>query len=95
MHRIGDYIQPIRGQVPVLVERHRGRLVAHHLLHHLDIRTGCDRQRGGRVTSDLRRTGTLDGRAQALSALTGVAGGDLSSVKLTIGLPEFRRVGTV
>jgi hypothetical protein len=42
------------------------------LLHHLDIRTGCDRQRGGRVTSDLRRTGTLGGRAQALSALKGL-----------------------
>ena len=52
---IGHHVQPIAEQVPVLVERHHGRLVAQHLLDHLDIGAAGDGQAGRGALQLMRR----------------------------------------
>jgi hypothetical protein len=54
VHCVGHDVEPIAEEVPVLIERHRRRVVAKHLLHHLHIGAGCDSQGRGRVPSLVR-----------------------------------------
>ena len=44
VHCVGHNIEPITEQVAVLVERHGRRLMAQHLLNHLDVSPGGDSQ---------------------------------------------------
>ena len=61
VHSIGHNIEPITEQVAVLVKRHRGRLVAKHLLHNLHISTRGDSQRRRSMAQLVRvETGNAD-----------------------------------
>jgi hypothetical protein len=62
VHRIGHDVQAVTEQVAVEVERHGGRLVPEHLLDHLDICAGRDRQRRRGVPQLVRvKTGDVEG----------------------------------
>ena len=49
VHGIGYNVQPIAEQMAVLIQRHRRRLVAEHLLHNLDVSAAGYSQSGGRM----------------------------------------------
>nr|WP_235503528.1 hypothetical protein [Aeromicrobium sp. Root344] len=54
VHRVGDLIEAVLKQVAIRVEGHRRRPVTEHLLHHLDVCTGRDREGSCRVPQLVR-----------------------------------------